>query len=164
MIKRNLVLLVLVLAAFACTKEVPESDRKLAKSPDESSIREVIEKYYMAYNTGDIETAVNFFDVEYREVAPDSDDFLGYEELREELYQFRKQYPEGKWEFTIEELTVQNDFAYVISKNSFLLPDPVEAQMNPSYSERSIKILKRNKPEGWKIFRSFSVPAFSYDY
>lgn len=155
------ILLIIILAA--CTKEVPESEKKLAKTVDESAVREVIDHYYTAYNTGDIETAVTLCDESYKGIAADSDDVNGIEALKDELYQFRKEYPEGKWEINLDELVVQSDLAYVIINGSFLMPDPIQKKMNPIYSERSIKILRRNKTEGWKIYRSFSVPTFSYD-
>ncbi|MDH7603654.1 MAG: hypothetical protein QHH13_02020, partial [Melioribacter sp.] len=112
---------------------------------------------------GDIETAVTLIDENYKGMAADSDDVIGVEALTNELYQYRKEYPEGKWEIRIEELSVQNDLAYAIIYGSFLMPDPIEKRMNPIYSERSIKILKKDKNEGWKIFRSLSIPTLTYN-
>jgi hypothetical protein len=35
--------------------------------------------------------------------------------------------------------------------------DPVEEKKAPVYSERSIKLLRKVKNEGWKIFKSLSI-------
>jgi len=155
--------LILILFITACTKEVPESEKKLAKTADEEAIRKLIDHFYTAYNSGDIETAVTLIDENYKGIAADSEEVVGVEALTNELYQYRKEYPEGKWEINIEELTVQNDLAYVIINGSFFVPGPSVEKMNPIYSERSIKILKKDKNEGWKIFRSLSVPTLTYN-
>ncbi|MEJ5351217.1 MAG: nuclear transport factor 2 family protein [Melioribacteraceae bacterium] len=155
--------LILILFITACTKEVPESEKKIAKTADEEAIRKLIDHFYTAYNSGDIETAVTLIDENYKGIAADSEDVVGVEALTKELYQYRKEYPEGKWEINIEELTVQNDLAYVIINGSFFVPGPAIDKMNPIYSERSIKILKKDKNEGWKIFRSLSVPTLTYN-
>ncbi|MEG8990445.1 nuclear transport factor 2 family protein [Ignavibacteria bacterium 4148-Me] len=155
--------LIFILFVTACTKEVPESEKRIAKTAEEEAIRKLIDHFYTAYNSGDIETAVTLIDENYKGMAADSDDVIGVEALTNELYQYRKEYPEGKWEIRIEELSVQNDLAYAIIYGSFLMPDPIEKRMNPIYSERSIKILKKDKNEGWKIFRSLSIPTLTYN-
>ncbi|MEM3373453.1 MAG: nuclear transport factor 2 family protein [Candidatus Anstonellales archaeon] len=155
--------LILILFVTACTKEVPESEKRIAKTAEEEAIRKLIDHFYTAYNSGDIETAVTLIDENYKGMAADSDDVIGVEALTNELYQYRKEYPEGKWEIKIEELSVENNLAYVIIYGSFLMPDPIEKKMNPIYSERSIKILKKDKNEGWKIFRSLSIPTLTYN-
>jgi len=155
--------LILILFVTACTKEVPESENRIAKTAEEEAIRKLIDHFYTAYNSGDIETAVTLIDENYKGMAADSDDVIGVEALTNELYQYRKEYPEGKWEIKIEELSVENNLAYVIIYGSFLMPDPIEKKMNPIYSERSIKILKKDKNEGWKIFRSLSIPTLTYN-
>ncbi len=155
--------IILLLFFTACTKEVPESERKISKAVDEEAIRKLINHFYTAYNTGDIETAITLIDENYKGIVPDSEDVNGIENLTNELYQFKNEYPEGKWEFNIEELLIENNLAYVIMSGSFLMPDPIEKKMSPIYSERSIKILKKEKNEGWKIFRSLSFPTFTYN-
>ncbi|MCX7798522.1 MAG: nuclear transport factor 2 family protein [Melioribacter sp.] len=155
--------LIFIVILLACTKEVPESEKKISKTVEEENIRKLINHFYTAYNSGDIETAVSLVDTNYKGIAPDSEDVNGFEAMAKELYQYRNEYPEGKWEINIEELFIENDLAYVIISGSFLMPDPIEKKMNPIYSERSVKILKKYKNEGWKIFRSFSIPTFSYN-
>ncbi len=160
---KYLSILFLITLLIGCTKEVPEAEKKLSKTIEEESVRKIINHYYTAFNSGDIETAVTLVDENYKGMAADSDDVIGVEALTNELYQYKNQYPEGKWEIQIEELSVQNDLAYVIIYGSFLMPDPIEKKMSPIYSERSIKILKKDKNEGWKIFRSLSVPTLTYN-
>lgn len=155
--------LILIVVLVACTKEVPEAEKKISKTLEEENVRKLINHFYTAYNSGDIETAVSLIDTNYKGIASDSEDVNGIEAMTNELYQYRNEYPDGKWEINIEELFIENDLAYVIINGSFLMPDPIEKKMNPIYSERSIKILKRYKNEGWKIFRSFSIPTFSYN-
>lgn len=155
--------LILIVVLVACTKEVPEAEKKISKTLEEENVRKLINHFYTAYNSGDIETAVSLIDTNYKGIAADSEDVNGIEAMTNELYQYRNEYPDGKWEINIEELFIENDLAYVIINGSFLMPDPIEKKMNPIYSERSIKILKRYKNEGWKIFRSFSIPTFSYN-
>ncbi|MEG8946235.1 YybH family protein [Rosettibacter firmus] len=156
-------LLLIILFISGCTKEVPETEKRISKTVEEEAIQKLIEHFYTAYNSGDIETAVTLIDEHYKGMAPDSEDVNGVDNLTNELYQFKNEYPEGKWEIKIEELTVENNLAYVIINGSFLMPDPIEKKMNPIYSERSIKILKKEKNEGWKIYRSISLPTFTYN-
>lgn len=153
----------LLILLLSCTKEVPESEKNISKSVEETQVREVVDKFYQAYNSNDIETAISFFDNDYKGIAEDSNDVVGIAMLEDELYNFRKQYPEGEWKIEIEEVSVQNNLGYVITKGSFYVPDPVEGGISPQYSERCIRILKNIKNEGWKIFRAFSVPMYSYD-
>jgi len=144
-----------------CTKEVPESDRKLVKTIDETTIHKIIENYYTSLNAGDIETAVSLHDSEFKAAIQDEDSTINFEQFENELYELRDQYLDGKWDFEVEEVSAQNDIAYVITKASFFLPDSIGIESSPVYSERSIRILKKNKPDGWKIFRVFSVQIFS---
>lgn len=147
----------------ACTKEVREDEKKAAKTADEAAIREVIENYTTAYNAGDIETAVEFFDINYRGVVADSADIIGQDAIREDLLQYRRQYPEGKWKTRIEEITISDGYSYVLCASSFLMPNPIEQKLSPIYSERSIRILKKEKNQGWKFFRFLATPTFTYD-
>ena len=161
--KRTLSFLLLVIGIIACTKEVPEGTKKISKSAEEITAAIIVEDFFVAYNSNDVEKAISFCDADYKEVLPDSDDVVGINGLRNDLARYRKQYPEGKWEIKIEETIVSGEFAYVMSKESFLMPAPVAENMNPIYSERSIRILKRQKDNKWKIFRYIGVPTFSYD-
>lgn len=156
-------ILSLLIIISACTKEVPESEKRLTKSIEETSIRNAIENFAAAYNSNDIEAAILFFDRDYRGIVADSEDIVGLDALKNDLLQYRKQYPEGKWEIKIDELNVFGDFAYALCSGSFLMPDPIEKKMNPIYSERSIRIFKKQKDDGWKIFRYAAMPTFSYD-
>lgn len=147
----------------SCTKEVPEADRRQTKSAEEISAQKTIENFFAAYNSNDIETAISNCDVDYKGVVRDSDDLGNVAALKNDLIQYRKQYPEGKWEIKIDELNISGDFAYAVCSGSFMMYDPIEKKMNPIYSERSIRILKKQKNDGWKIYRYIGSPMFSYD-
>ncbi len=144
-----------------CTKEVPESDRRLVRSAEETAVQKLIDNYYTAYNNGDIETAISLCDNEFQAIIQDEDESINLLQFEKELQELYSQYPEGKWQVNIEELSVQNDLAYVITKASFFLPDAINEELSAVYSERAIRILKKNKPDGWKIFRLLSVQIFS---
>lgn len=155
---------ILVLALISsCTKEVPEYEKKNIKSADEAAVRETIENYFAAYNAGDIETAAEYFDDNYKVISTDSLDIVGYENAKEDLLQYYKQYPKGKWVNNIEELTIADGYAFVTSSGSFMLPDPLTGKPEPTYSERSIRILKKDKNKMWKIYRYLSASTFTYD-
>ncbi|MCX7874827.1 MAG: DUF4440 domain-containing protein [Melioribacteraceae bacterium] len=160
---KNLLIIVLVLISFnACTKEVPENEKRNIKSIDEAAVREVIENYFAAYNSGDIETAAEYFDNGYKVIATDSLDISGYENAKEDLLQYHNQYPKGKWENKIEEIIISDGYAYVVASASFMQPDPLTNKLSPTYSERSIRILKKDKNKMWKLFRYLSAPTFTY--
>ncbi|KAF0149936.1 MAG: hypothetical protein FD143_2660 [Ignavibacteria bacterium] len=162
----NRSILISILLSFtflSCTKEVRETERKSAKTADEVAIRELIENYTIAYNAGDIETAIEFIDINYRGVVADSSDIFGQDGLHEDLLQYRRQYPEGQWKTTIDEITIGDGYAYVLCSSSFLMPHPIEQKLSPIYSERSVRILKKEKPRGWKIYRYLATPTFTYD-
>ncbi len=161
--KRSLSILLLILVMISCTKEVPEGTKKISKSADEVNAAKTVEDFFTAYNSNDVEKAISYCDTDYKEAIPDSDDVVGIDGLRNDLVRYRKQYPDGKWEIKIEEVTASGDFAYVMSKGSFMMPSPIAGNINPNYSERSIRILKRQKEGKWKIFRYIGVPTFSYD-
>jgi len=161
---RSIIFFVLAVFIFSsCTKEVKEYEKSSAKSADEALITEVIENYTKAYNAGDIETAIEFIDVNYRGVVADSSDILGQEGVHNDLLQYRRQYPEGKWETKIDEITIGDGYAYVFCSSSFLLIHPIEQKYSPIYSEKSVRILRKEKNQGWKIYRYLSTPTFTYD-
>lgn len=160
---RKLIFTSLLLILSACTKEVPETEKKLSKSIEEKFLIETIDNFISAYNANEIEKAISYFDTNYKGFTTDSDDIEGVDALRNDLIHYRKQYPDGKWEIKYEEVTVAGEFAYVLTSSSFLMPDPIEGKMNPIYSERAIRILKKQKSDGWKIYRYMATPMFSYD-
>jgi ketosteroid isomerase-like protein len=160
---RKILFTSLLLILTACTKEVPETEKKLSKSLEEKSARETVENFVAAYNSDDIAKAVSFFEADYKGVVADSDDVVGFDALRDDLIHYRKQYPNGKWEIKFDEILVSGELAYVFTSGSFLMHDPIEKKMNPIYSERAIRILKKQKNDGWKIFRYMAIPMFSYD-
>lgn len=160
---RSLSILLLILVMISCTKEVPEGTKRISKSADEINAAKTVEDFFSAYDSNDIEKAISFCDFDYEEVIPDSDDVVGIDGLKNDLARYRKQYPDGKWEIKIEEVTVSGDFAYVMCRSSFMMPKPTAGNMNPNYTERSIRILKRQRDGKWKIFRYIGVPTFSYD-
>ncbi|MDP2035792.1 MAG: DUF4440 domain-containing protein [Ignavibacteria bacterium] len=163
MIRTILLSFLLVLTFSSCTKEVREDEKKSAKTADEAAIREVIENYTTAYNTGDVETAAEFFDSNYLGIVADSEDIVGPDAMRDDLLQYRRQYPEGKWETKIDEITIGDGYAYVICSSSFLMPNPIEKKPSPIYSERSIRVLRKEKTQGWKIYRFLATPTFTYE-
>ena len=74
-----------------------------------------------------------------------------------------KHYPDGKWNIKCEEVNISGEFAYVMTIGSFMVLDPIENKIIPVYSERSIRILKKQKERTWKIFRYIAVPTFTYE-
>jgi uncharacterized protein (TIGR02246 family) len=161
--KKFFALILVLLSISACTKEVPEYEKKNIKTADEAAVRETIENYFAAYNAGDIESAAEYFDDNYKVISTDSLDVVGYENAKEDLLQYHKQYPKGKWDNKIEEITIADGYAIVISSGSFMLPDPLTEKPAPTYSERSIRVLKKDKNKMWKIYRYLSAPTFTYD-
>ena len=162
MFRKSILILIVSLSFFSCTKEVPERERKSKDSNEETVIRKVIDNYFTAYNAGDIETAVDLLDSNYRGIVSDSVDINGIDEAKDDLLKYARQYPKGHWEFKIEEVTISENYDFVLSTSSFSVPGPVNVK-NPIYSERSMRVLKRDKISGWKIFRYLATPTFTYD-
>ncbi len=160
---RKIIFTSLLLIITACTKEVPETEKKISKALEEKSARGTIENFISAYNSNEIEKALSFFETNYKGIITDSDDIAGLDALRDDLIHYRKQYPDGKWEITFDEILISGELAYVFTSGSFLMLDPIERKMNPIYSERAIRILKKQKNDGWKIYRYLATPTFSYD-
>lgn len=148
---------------FSCTKEVPEAEKNISKSIEENLVRKVVTNYYQSYNSNDIPNAISFFDPDYKGIAAESDDIIGTAMLQDELNEIKKQYPDGKWKFEFEEISLQNNLGYIITQGSFLIPDPIEGGDSPQYSERCLRIVRKTNEGVWKIYRSFSIPIFSYD-
>lgn len=161
MLIRNLkYFLFLLVILSACTKEIPEAERRQDKNIEQSAVRAAIQNWETAYNSGDLESALDFYEVDFRAMLADSNDIVGRDELARDLNQFLTQYPGGKWKINIDEINTAGDLAYVLYNGVFTSGDDLN---NPLYSERGIKILKKNKIGGWKFFRSMSMPVFSYD-
>lgn len=160
---RPILILSIIILISACTKQVPEGEKKLSRSSEEMAVEQTIMNFIEAYNSNDIEKAITFFESDYRGVVSDSDDVVGLDMLRNDLIQYRKQYPGGKWEIRIDEVNISGELAYVFTSGSFLMPDPIEGKMSPIYSERAIRILRKQKNDGWVIFRYLATPTFSYD-
>lgn len=163
MIRKLFFLLFIIGFAISCTKEVPEREKKSGKSSEEAAVRKVIDDFFLAYNNGDVETAVVMLDQNYRGIVSDSIDVNGIDQAREDLLKYVRQYPNGKWQTNIEEITVGDNFAFVICSSSFMMPGPVENDLSPIYSERSIRVLRKDKIRGWTIFRYLATPTFTYD-
>ena len=153
----------LVVMLVSCTKEVPESNKKTAKNTDDIAITKTIDEFFKCYNSNNIDSLTYYLDSEYKGFIPDSDDAVGALSTINDLREYRKRYPDGLWQYKIEEINVGGDFAEVLTNASFMKPGPVSGKLNPIYSERSIRILKRAKDDGWKIFRYMAIPTFSYD-
>lgn len=158
----TILLLIISLIAISCTKEVPERERKSKESAEEINIRKTIDNYFSAYNAGDVETAADLLDQGYRGIVSDSVDINGIEEAKDDLLKYVRQYPKGQWDTKIEEITLGDGYAFVLCTSSFTIPGPVDGK-NPIYSERSMRVLKRDKIRGWKIFRYLAAPTFTYD-
>ncbi len=156
-------LFILVIIFSSCTKEVPESEKKIVKTTNENEVRALINNYSSYFNSGDIKASLTVFSEDYSEYIPDTDNPVDLTVLENNLLNFRSQNPEGKLSITIEEVFVADELAAAQTFTSYLIPDPVEGKMNPVYSERSMKLLRKTKTTGWKIFRSLSSTAFSYD-
>ncbi len=156
-------LFILLIIFSSCTKEVPESEKKIVKTTNENEVRSIIEDYFSYFNSGNINASLAVFAEDYSEYIPDADTPIDLTALENNLLNFRSQNPEGKLSVAIEDVFAADELAAVQVFTSYLIPDPVEGKMNPVYSERSIKLLRKNKNTGWKIFRSLSSTAFSYD-
>lgn len=147
----------------ACTKEVPETEKKIIKTADEDNARKTIQSFADALNNNDLEKMISFFDLDYKGVVADSDDLAGIDAFRNEIVNSKKKFPEGKWRILIDEQNISGEFAYFICSGSFLIPDVIENKLNPVYSEKSIRVLKKQKDGSWKIYRYVSTPIFTYD-
>ena len=147
----------------ACTKDVPEAEKEMIRTADNDNARKAIQSFADAYNSNDLEKAFSFFDMDYKGVVADSDDLAGVDALRNEMINSQKRFPEGKWEIIIDEVNISGEFAYFICTGSFLMPDVIEKKLSPVYSEKSIRILKKQKDGSWKIYRYVSTPIFTYD-
>ena len=161
---RLVVTLLMFLALItACTKDVPEAEKKIIKSADDDNARITIKGFADAYNRNDLEKALSFFDFDYKGVVADSDDLAGVNAYRNEIINSQKKFPEGKWEIKIDEGDISGEFAYFVCSSSFLMPDVIEKKLSPIYSEKSLRILKKQKDGSWKIYRYVSTPIFTYD-
>jgi len=161
--KRLISVISVILLLAGCTKQTPEGEKKSTKSVEENNIINTIDGFISAFNSHDIEKAVSFLDLDYKGVVADSDNVLGVTEVKNAIYSLMKQFPDGKWNIKYEEVNVSGEIAYVMTKASFMVLDPVENKITPLFSERSIRILKRQKNGGWKISRYIAVPAFTYE-
>jgi ketosteroid isomerase-like protein len=155
--------LFLLIILFSCTKEIPESNRKISKSAQENSVRAVVENYFLAFNNQDVESALFFIDPDYRGVVYDSSDIVGADALFADLSKNKNLFDGGKWSNEIEEIIVSGGIAYVRAASSFLKYDPIEKKDNPVYSEKSFRILRKQKDDSWKIFRYIAVNSFTFE-
>jgi len=161
--RQNLIFFLPVILLFSCTKEVPENNKKIIRSVDDVSISKTIDGFFSSYNSSNFDSLAFYLDADYKGFIADSDDAVGPQSTINDLKQFRRRYSEGKWEYKIEEINTSGDFAEVLTTASFMMPGPAKGSLNPAYSERSIRILKKQKDDGWKIFRYIAIPTFSYD-
>jgi ketosteroid isomerase-like protein len=147
----------MALLLSACTKEVPENDKKLTKSVDEKNIQETIDNYYSALNSGDIEKAASFVDYNFRGVLQDMSEIIGINSFTNNLRLAQKKFLGWKWEIKFNEINVFGDYAYSITSASILVNNKAIKKLNDVCSEKAIRILKRQKNGGWKIFRFIAV-------
>lgn len=148
--QRLLNVLGLILLLSACTKEVPESDKKLIKSVDEKSIQETLDNYYLAVNAADIDKAASFIDVNYRSILPDMNDVTGINQFKDNLKTVLSKYPNGKWNVKISEINSFGDLAYIYSIASVTVN-------NELHIEKALRILKKQKNDGWKFYRVITL-------
>lgn len=161
--KKLLLVLSVSLFLSGCTKQIHDGEKKVSKSVEENNVINTINGFISAFNSHDIEKAVSFLDLEFKGVVADSDNVIGLIEAKNALNSLMKHYPDGKWNLKYEEINVSGEFAYVMTLGSFMVLDPVENKINPVYSERSIRILKRQKEGSWKIYRYIAIPAYTYE-
>jgi ketosteroid isomerase-like protein len=161
--RKIFILLLLTIFAVSCTKEVPETEKKSSKATYEKDIRKIIETYADNFNAGKTEDSFILFSEDFKAVVPDSDNALDLTTYKDNLKRFKKQYPTGKLQITIEEVFLSEELGTVQLFTSYLAPDVLDGKLSPVYSERSILIFRKIKYDGWKIIRSLGTPAFSYD-
>ncbi|MCK9279553.1 MAG: nuclear transport factor 2 family protein [Melioribacteraceae bacterium] len=155
-------LFVLMLLVGACTKEVPEYERKINSNVDENEVRKKIESYAESYNSGNPDALSNIFDESYVRITPEENDLVGLESFEKEITNYMSQYPGGKWKINIEQVDVSGELASVTTRSVF--EKNYEGSDLPStvYSERALYILKKHREGTWKIARSMSFPIYTY--
>ena len=159
---------VLLLFAFlfllsSCTKEVPESEKKTTKYIVDFEVRKVIDNISTHFNSREIDSALTSFSKDYSEFVPDADSARSLNVLKNDWQNFISQNPKGEMQTIIEDVFVSEGLAAVQTFTSYMVINPLDGKLIPAYSERSIKLLRNSKDENWKIFRSLSSTAFSYD-
>lgn len=162
--KKIYVLLLLSLLFYSCTKEVPETEKKLSRTVSTNEIKQLFENFTSDVNSNNLDKIDSYFDGDFSSFVQDADSAVDLNSYKTNLVNFQKQYPAGKLQTNIEDIFVSEDLAAAQVFVSYMINDPVEKGMSPVYSERSIKLLRKSKIDNsWKIFRSLSTPAFSYD-
>ena len=160
---KNLVpLLIIISFVVSCTKEVPESEKKIARSTSENEIKSLIDSFVVSFNSGEFDKMHLYFAADYSGYIPDSDTAISLTEYKNELQKLHDRYPDGKLQVNVEDINVSEELAAVQTFSSFMTYDPIEGKSSPLSSERSIKLLRKAKNDGWKIIKSLSIPAFSY--
>ena len=158
-----IIVISVILITAGCTKQTPEGEKIISKSIEENNVINTIDSFISAYNFHDIEKSISFLDLNYKGVVVDSDNVIDISEAKNAFYNLMKHYPDGKWNIKCEEVNISGEFAYVMTIGSFMVSDPIENKIVPVYSERSIRILKKQKEGTWKIFRYIAVPTFTYE-
>jgi hypothetical protein len=149
---KNFILITsLILFAAACTKEIPENEKKSSKSPDEKIINDLLENYFSSINSDNIGKAVLLVDADYREISSDGNNIIGTNSLQNFLN--KQTSSMGKWKIKVEETNVSGEFAFVISEDTFISSNSNLKNHNSAYTIHAIRIMKKQKNDGWKIFR-----------
>ncbi|MFA3784064.1 nuclear transport factor 2 family protein [Melioribacteraceae bacterium 4301-Me] len=159
-IKLLLFAIPIIFVLASCTKEVPEAERKTSRS-EENEVRKTLNLWVNFYNNGDLENLIGLYTDDYIESTANDEDIVGIDKIRSELSQYMSQYNGGKWKITIEEVQASGDLAFARVNGEFEMyygnsPTTI-------YSEKSIKILKKQKNVGWKFYRTMRIPTFTYD-
>ena len=154
--QRLFIVLSAVLLLSACTKEVPESDKKMAKSIDDKNVQETIDSYYHALNSGDIEKAASLMDNNFRGILPDMSEITGINSFKDNLKLFLAKYPGCKWDVKTTEINTYGDIAYSSTTASMTVNNQTTKKID-IYTEKAVRILKKQKNDGWKFFRFITL-------
>ena len=160
---KNIVLLIsIVMFVSACTKEVPETGKKLTKEIGEKEINEIFDQFTSNFNDGRLDSAFSFYSQDFTAYGPHFDSTVNLEKFTDDIKSYRMQNADKKLIIKIEDISLSEELAAVQSLDSFYAFDPVENKMVPVFSEKSIWLLKKNKSGNWKIFKVLSAQIESY--
>ncbi len=158
--KYSISIILISFVLVQCTKQVPETERKSLRT-DEAQLTKTVERWENFYNNGDLESLITLYTDDYIESSPEDVDITGVDNVRSELSQYMSQYPGGKWKLTIEEVQVSGDLGFARIKGEFEMPyGKFPATI---YTERSLRILQRQRGNNWKFYRTMRLPTFTYD-
>ena len=147
----------------ACTKEVPETEKKSTRSANENDIRNLFLTLESSYNDGVFEKTISEYTNDFCAYDPDSDSSVNLIDYKNELAGYKNRNQESRLKINIEGIFISDDLAAVQTFSSFMMYNPIEKKYSATSSRRSINLLRKIRNDGWKIFRSLSIPAYSYE-